>query len=250
MVINLMNASRDHLFCPACGRLLDLRNPNTPSAAEASSGPNSPTPLAPAERTKTQMHFQETMDKIREFFQRNHRQPTRCFISYAWGNELHEQWVARLANHLRSAGIDATLDRWDNPNIGKSAEPFLRSINSSEFILVVGTPLYRQKYETRLASTGSMVHDEIELINQRLLGTEAQKSTVLPLLLEGDEKQSFPTPLHGRIYSDFQQERFYFVNLFNLVLILYHISPQDPILGELRKFIQKGSSSSYEPQQR
>jgi len=60
----------------------------------------------------------------------------------------------------------------------------------------------------------------------------------LPLLLDGDDRKSFPDALHGRVRISFQQERFYFVNLFNLILILYRIPSQDPIIGELRALMR------------
>ena len=119
----------------------------------------------------------------------------------------------------------------------------MKQIASSEFILIVGTPLYRQKFDGRRSTTGSFVSDEVKLINRRLNGSEQERASVLPLLLEGDDRNSFPEALQNRVYSDFQQERFYFVSLFNLILTLYRIPSKDPIIGELRAFIRDNSSS-------
>jgi hypothetical protein len=189
-----------------------------------------------------QTHFPDVYGKIKEFFVRDNTESASCFISYAWGVAQHEAWVRRLADYLGDAGIDALLDQWDNPDIGQSNEQFLKQIADSEFILVVGTPLYRQKFDGKLSTTGSFVSDEVDLINKRLNGTEQERASVLPLLLEGDERNSFPEALQGRVYSDFQQERFFFVSLFNLILTLYRIPSKDPIIGELRAFIRDNSS--------
>ena len=37
----------------------------------------------------------------------------KAFISYAWDNEEHKNWVLKLASDLRHHGIDAILDQWD-----------------------------------------------------------------------------------------------------------------------------------------
>jgi hypothetical protein len=102
-------------------------------------------------------------------------------------------------------------------------------------VLVIGTPTYRQKYVNKLSQYGSVVAAEVDLINIRLTGTEAQKASVIPLLLEGEERTSFPPLLHRRVYGDFTQEKKYFVTLFDLVLTLYRIPPNDPIVRDLRE---------------
>ena len=38
---------------------------------------------------------------------------TKVFISYAWENEEHREWVKALADRLLSDGIDAVLDQYD-----------------------------------------------------------------------------------------------------------------------------------------
>ena len=66
------------------------------------------------------------------------------------------------------------------------------------------------------------------------MGTESQKAGVLPLLAEGDQRISFPPLWHGRVYGNFTREKYYFVSLFELVLTLYHIQPDDPIVRDLK----------------
>lgn len=233
-VVKLMALGRTHFYCPACGHANPLRPPTAGLA-------NRPAPRSPTSRDRQQTHFLNALTKIKEVFLRDHRKPATCFISYAWGNATHEYWVRRLVDHLHDAGIEVTIDAWDNPDVGGSVEPLVRKIAASEFILVVGTPQYKQKYENKHVQMGSVVNQEIELINRRLNGTEAEKRTVLPLLLEGNESEAFPEPLRGRLFIAFQEERFYFVSLFNLILTLYRIPSQDPIVGDLRKIMRENS---------
>ncbi len=67
-----------------------------------------------------------------------------------------------------------------------------------------------------------------------MLGTEASKESVFPVLLEGEPQDSFPVILHGRVYADFRKVEIYFDTAFNLILSLYRISHLDPVAGELR----------------
>ena len=157
-----------------------------------------------------------------------------CFVSYAWGNTVHERWVLQLSDDLRNADIDVVLDQWHNPAIGSSVTRFISRIEQSDFIVVVGTPSYRQKYENKLSQYGSVVAAEVDLVNVRLTGTEAQKASILPLLLEGEERTSFPPLLHRRVYADFTREEGYFVTLFDLLLTIFHIPFDDPIVRDLR----------------
>lgn len=163
------------------------------------------------------------------------QQPSpRCFISYAWGVAEHERWVKKLAVDILDAGIEVILDDWDNSSLGSSVSRFISHIETANFIVVVGTPLFKEKYLNKVSATGSVVAAEVDLITQRLIRTEEEKSTVLPLLLAGDDKTSLPPLLRGRAYGDFREENFYFVRLFELILTLYRIDFRDPAVRDLR----------------
>ena len=51
---------------------------------------------------------------------------------------------------------------------------------------------------------GFVVAAEGDLIGVRLIGTQARKETVPPILLDGTDITSFPYLLHGRVYADFR----------------------------------------------
>ena len=161
-----------------------------------------------------------------------------CFISYAWGDGIHERWVVRLADDLRKADLSVVLDKWDDAAIGANIARFIERIERCSFILTVGTPAYRQKYENRVSPNGSVVAAEMDLINRRLLGTERQKASILPLLLDGEEFTALPPLLHGRVYANFKREEDYLTTLFDLVLTLYAIPFDDPLVRDLREKLQ------------
>jgi hypothetical protein len=165
--------------------------------------------------------------------------PPQTFISYAWGVPEHEQWVEKkLAPDLQKAGINVVLDRWHNAEIGASVSRFVERIEKSDRIVIVGTPAYRRKYENKDTSP-YVVAAEVDLINIRLLGTEPQKQSVLPLLLKGEKADSLPPLLHGRVYADFRDEHAYFATAFELIRSLYRLPPNHPAVVDLRELLRE-----------
>jgi len=110
-------------------------------------------------------------------------------------------------------------------------------IEKSDRIVMIGMPLYRRKYDNKDTNTGYVVAAEVDLINNRLLGTESQKRSVLPLLLEGEKTVSLPPLLHGRVYADFRDECTYFITAFDLILSLYHLGPNHSAVADLRDLL-------------
>jgi TIR domain len=148
----------------------------------------------------------------------------------------HERWVEKqLATDLQKAGIDVLLDRWHNAQIGASIPRFIERIGESKRVIVVGTELYRKKYKNKEPMRGYVAAAEGDLIGKRMIGTEAQKKSVLPVLLEGTEESAFPSLLYGRVHSDFRDEDAYFATAFDLILSLYQLPPNHPAVADLRE---------------
>ena len=162
-----------------------------------------------------------------------------CFISYAWGEYEQEQWVVRLANDLANAGLDVILDRWENAEIGANIARFISRIKEADEVIVVGTPSYKQKYLNRY---GAVVAAEVDLIHQRLLGTEEQKRTVRPVLLEGDEEDSFPPLMVRRVYADFRRVEDYFTTLFDMIVTLFTLPFKSSAVADLRASLRRGNT--------
>jgi small GTP-binding protein len=231
-----MKEGKTFAFCPECGEKLTL-----PKMAE----PIQLTREVQAEvesqrRTAEQRtRFEQAVFRVRAYMAEQKIKPPECFISYAWGVPEHERWVEkRLATDLQKAGIDVVLDRWHNAQIGASVTRFIERIEKSDRIVVVGTPLYRRKFEKKDSSTGYVVAAEVDVIANRLLGTEMQKESVLPLLLDSEKTASLPPLLHGRVYADFRDESAYFTTAFDLILSLYQLPPNHPAVADLRESLR------------
>jgi WD40 repeat protein len=219
--------------CSQCGERLNL-----PKADE-------PIQLTQKERQKVDEQqwfaaqrtlFEQAVFQVASYVEDQKLTRPECFISYAWGDKSQERWVERsLATDLQKAGINVVLDRWENARVGASVSRFVERIEKCDRIIVVGTPAYRKKYENKDTSAGYVVAAEVDMISNRLLGTEDQKETVLPVLLVGEKSASFPPLLHGRVYADFRNERAYFTTAFDLILNLYAIPHVSPAVADLRE---------------
>lgn len=111
---------------------------------------------------------------------------------------------------------------------------FVERIATATRVIVVGTPRYRTKYDNNEPMGAFVVAAEGDLIGKRMIGSEAAKESVLPVLLDGTSESSFPPLLQGRVYADFRWPEQYFPTLFDLVVSLYQISSHEPVL-ELRR---------------
>lgn len=223
-------------FCNDCGKKLSL-----PKMAE----PIQLTKEVQAEvdeqrqAAEQRTRFEQAVFQVRAYIAEQRITPPESFISYAWGVPEHERWVEkRLATDLQKAGIPVLLDRWDNAQIGSSVARFVERIEECKRVIVVGTPLYRQKAKNLASAKGSVVAAEWDLAGIRLLATEDQKRTVLPILLAGEESESFPALMRGRVYGDFRDDKNYFVTAFDLILSLYDLPPNHPAVVDLRESLR------------
>ena len=184
--------------------------------------------------------FEQAVYRLSSYVENQRMHQPECFISYAWGDEEYEGWVERsLATDLQKAAVGVVLDRWENARIGLSVARFVERIERSDLVIVVGTPLYRKKYDNKDPDTGYVVAAEVDMISNRLLGTEEQKESVLPLLLAGRKEMSLPPLLHGRVYADLRDQHRYFTAVFDLILSIYNIPFNHQAVADLRESLRE-----------
>ncbi|MFI7602081.1 TIR domain-containing protein [Actinoplanes sp. NPDC049681] len=215
-------------FCAKCGKQMNLRGGPLLLAAEQDAD------LDLQRHAATQRsRFEEVLFRLTTTLE---AVPPSCFISYAWGDVKHERWVEReLATDLAKAGIAVILDRWENARIGASVPRFVERIATADLVIVVGSPLYREKYENREHMGGFVAAAEGDLIGNRMIGTEERKETVLPILAEGTPALSLPALLQGRVHADFTAPERYFLTVFDLILAIHGRSAREPAMAGLRE---------------
>lgn len=163
--------------------------------------------------------------------------PPSCFISYAWGNQTHEEQVHQIAYLLKRTGIDVLLDIWCNKV--NSVPQFTELVNKekSQFVVVIGTHLLKQKYAVQTTGKGSWVHEELEQVAVRKRDNPGDHG-IIKLLLEGPVDKAFPDFLDplAHDYTNFDLNQNYYEKFFNLLELLYEkYSEVKFTLVELRK---------------
>jgi len=223
-------------FCSDCGEKLPLPRADQPIQLTKRQAAELEVDRKVADR---RFRFEQVLFRLKAYITDQKIASPECFISYAWGNSEHERWVEKsLAADLQKAGIRVVLDRWENARIGASVPRFVERVDSSDRVIVVGTPLYRTKYNNRESMGGFVVAAEGDLIAKRMIGTEAQKETVLPVLLEGTKESAFPPLLQTHVHADFSKSEAYFEVALDLLLSLYAINPTQPVATELRALLE------------
>ncbi len=220
-----------HAFCPQCGQQVTLPATDTPIELTRAQAADRDTQCqAVSQRSR----FEQVLFRLKTYVMQERIPAPDCFISYAWGDKRHERWVEyELAADLCKAGITVVLDRWENTRIGASVPRFVELIASADRVIVIGTPLYCTKYNNDQPMGAFVAAAEGDLIGNRMIGSEADKESVLPVLLDGTPVSAFPPLLQGRVYADFRPAQRYLPTVFDLIVSLYQLS-SDERVRELR----------------
>lgn len=229
-----IDARMTNVFCSRCGQNVDL----TVVSQMVQIGGNFDTGVGDEKRrADRRSKLERALFRSSTYIAENGITPPVCFLSYAWGDSEQERWVERFAHDLSKAGFDVLLDKWHNSRVGASVSRFVEQAAAADCILVIGTEKYRVKYKNQ-GSRGFIVSAEGDIISTKMLGTENDKSNVLPILLDGTEKTSFPELLWGRVYSDFRSEDEYFSQLVRLVISILKLDPRKRVAQELLQFVE------------
>ena len=129
----------------------------------------------------------------------------RCFISYSWDSERHREWVRRLATRLREYGVDAILDQF-HCSPGTDLTEFMeKSVRESSFVVLVCTPNFAQKADAGVGGVGY----EKTIVTGEIFAGEARETKFIPLLREGNTKESLPSYLKSKLFIDFREDAFF-----------------------------------------
>jgi hypothetical protein len=169
------------------------------------------------------------------------------FISYAWDNDQHKEWVLTLATDLiEQYGVVVLLDQFEL-SVGKSLTHFMsKSVMAADKVVIIGSPIYRQRAEDTMGGVGY----ENSLISQGLYELQANNDKYLPVLRLGKKTESFPGYINTLIYHPMQDDGRYQTDLQTLARLIYNKPaivkpalgpipdfdsvPKDPLLEKIR----------------
>jgi hypothetical protein len=128
-------------------------------------------------------------------------QPSKVFISYSWEDEEHKNWVRDLSVKLRKDGVDVKLDQWELTPGDQLPQFMERMITENDYILVVCTPNYKTKSDTRSGGVGY----EGDIMTGLKLSSNNQRKFI-PIIRKGDLNISYPLWLSGVFGLDFRND--------------------------------------------
>ena len=223
------HGERGHTFCSGCGTRIALVGPEPLGTVAGDVDAIRAQKQVANRRTA----FETALVTVKSLLiERESAGRPTCFVSYAWGGD--DRWVLQLATDLRHAEVDVVLDRWDS-RPGTDLGRYLDRIASCGFVVVVGTPALRRKYEAQHAD--AVVGRELELINLRLREPDRYGRTVLPILRDGDARTSLPAQLQTLVSIDFRDDELYFAQLLDLVWRLQDLPADLPVFAQLRSAV-------------
>lgn len=148
----------------------------------------------------------------------------KVFISYSWEEEAHKEWVKSLADRLLSDGIEATVDQYDL-TLGDRLPHFMeQSISNSDYVLIICTPTYKSKSDSRKGGVGYEGH----IISAELL-TQGNERKFIPVIRKGTATNSIPTFLSGKLGIDLSNTIHYENSYKDLLTTLYGVKRKPQI---------------------
>jgi hypothetical protein len=152
--------------------------------------------------------------------------PPQAFLSYVRGSDSHEDWVFNLATRLREDGVRIILDQWDLA-LGSDQCSFMeRSIEQSDFVIVICTPEYAQRANNREGGVGF----ETSVITGAL-AAQIETRKFIPVLRSGDWISSLPIYLRSKHGADLRDEPYSEIQYVKLARTLHGEPLQPPPLG-------------------
>lgn len=122
------------------------------------------------------------------------------FISYSHDSNDHRQRVLVLSERLRGDGIHAHLDRYEQSPPQGWAQWMIQQIESADFVLVICTKTYRDRFERRDTPRGLGAKWEGAVVTQQLYESGAWNTKFIPVVFHPNDIDHIPTPLRGATY--------------------------------------------------
>lgn len=130
----------------------------------------------------------------------SHKNPI-VFISYSQDSLSFSDRVLEFSNKLRSEGIDAILDQYEEAPPEGWPRWMENSIKNSDYVIVIGSQGYSQKiYSGDQSGKGLGVKWEGNIIYQMFYMSDSINEKFIPVVFSGDDVKYIPTPLQGSTY--------------------------------------------------
>lgn len=165
------------------------------------------------------------------------------FISYSQDTVTFADKVLAFSNRLRSEGIDAILDQYEEAPPEGWPRWMENSINKADYVIVIGSKGYHDKiYGNVDQGKGRGVKWEGNLIYQKLYMSDSINGKYIPVVFDEKDLEYIPTPLQGSTYYNVSND----ARFDKLYWRLRGITTKEkPPLGKLRPLPEKERKTLY-----
>ena len=164
----------------------------------------------------------------------------KVFISYSHQNVEYENKILEFANRLRSEGIDANIDLYEEAPAEGWPRWMENQINNSDFVLVANSKSYYEKCYSD--NKGKGISWEVNIVYQHIYDASTINTKFIPVFFEEEEEQYILTPLKSFTYYNVGKKE----GFEKLYWRLRGVSKtQKPPLGNLRPLPKKEQKTMF-----
>ncbi len=154
------------------------------------------------------------------------------FISYSQDSIAFADKVLLLANRLRSEGIDAILDQYEEAPLEGWPRWTENRINEADYVLIIGSKGYWDKiYGNVDKGKGRGVKWEGNIIYQKLYMSDSINTKYIPVVFNEKDLEYIPIPLQGSTHYNVSDENHFDKLYWRLRGVT---TKEKPPLGKLR----------------
>ena len=146
-----------------------------------------------------------------------------AFISYAWEDAEHRDWVRQLAERLRGNGVETILDQWEMVPGDQATEFMEGAIRDNDFVVIVCTPTYKERSDERRGGVGY----EGDIMTAEVYGGKPPRKFI-PVKRIGAWDAASPSWLRGKQYVDLSGDPYDEEQYHELVRALHQVRLQPP----------------------
>jgi tetratricopeptide (TPR) repeat protein len=143
--------------------------------------------------------------------------PPRVFISYTHDTTQHEAHMWDLSEQLRQDGVECHIDQEEQSPVGGWPSWCSEQIEKADFVLVVCTETYGQRYRGEgTEGKGRGGNWEGLLIRQSIYDVRGKNSKFVPVIVSSSDTEHIPKELRGPTHYDVSRDDGY-DDLFRLI---------------------------------
>jgi len=164
----------------------------------------------------------------------------RIFISYSHQDAEYEDKVLTFANKLRSEGIDASIDLYEEAPSEGWPRWMENQIRIADFVLVISSKSYYDKCYS--VDKGKGVSWEVNIVYQHIYDNNSESTKFIPVLFDEDDSRFILTPIKPFTYYNIGTREGYEKLYWRLRGIT---QASKPPLGKLRALPEKERKTMF-----